>query len=190
MKADGEEPANTSYIRSSNVVTPSIQSRNSDHSPTGTNYFSTTSSSYDTENHWLEYHMTCIKSCPYDMILSSSFPFGIFIQVNGNYWLEEAQFYKEVYGNTGSGDELVRINPGEMSKQSVAQVYWKYFDADQPAGTTKDNLNYAYLSLNEWDEAIPVYTNFERYGTIEESNSNRFNILQSIAEAFECWVFL
>ena len=41
-----------------------------------------------------------------------------------------------------------------------------------------------------WQDAQPDNNNYERYGTIEESNSNRFNILQSIAEAFECWVFL
>jgi hypothetical protein len=46
------------------------------------------------------------------------------------------------------------------------------------------------MSTKKWSEAHPVYNNYERYGTIEESNSNRFNILQSIAEAFECWVFL
>ena len=190
LKNDGEEPADTTYVTNSDLVIPSIQSRNMDYKPTGTHYFETTKSFYDEENKWLEYDMTCIKSCPYEMILSSSFPFGIFIYVNGNYWLEEAQFYREVFGNTGSDNDIVRINPGEMDKQSVAQTYWKYFNAVQPSEVTKDSLEYVYSSLKEWDEAQPVYNNFERYGTIEESNSNRFNILQSIAEAFECWVFL
>lgn len=190
LKNDGEEPADTTYVTNPDLVIPSIQSRNIDYKPTGTHYFNTTKSFYDEENKWLEYDMTCIKSCPYEMILSSSFPFGIFIYVNGNYWLEEVQFYREVFGNTGSDNDIVRINPGEMDKQSVAQTYWKYFNAVQPDGVTKDSLEYVYSSLKEWDEAQPVYNNFERYGTIEESNSNRFNILQSIAEAFECWVFL
>lgn len=190
LKSDGEEPADTTYVTNSDLVIPSVQSRNMDYKPTGTHYFETTKSFYDEENKWLEYDMTCIKSCSYEMILSSSFPFGIFIYVNGNYWLEEAQFYREVFGNTGSDDQIVRINPGEMNKQSVAQTYWKYFNAVQPSEVTKDSLEYVYSSLKEWDEAQPVYNNFERYGTIEESNSNRFNILQSIAEAFECWVFL
>jgi len=83
---------------------------------------------------------------------------------------------------------LVRINPNELSCQSIAQVYWKYFASEQPEGTTKDTLVYKHVSLDEWDEARPVYNNFERYGTIEADNSNRFNILQSIAESFECWV--
>lgn len=190
MKDDGDEPANNSYISNPNLIIPSIQSRNMDYEPTGTNYFRITSSFYDAENQWLEYDMTCIKSCPYEMILSSSYPFGIFIRVNGNYWLEEIQFYREVFGNTGYSDETVRINPGEMDRQSVAQTYWKYFNAEQPDDVTEKNLEYVYMSTKEWDAARPVYNNYERYGTIEESNSNRFNILQSIAEAFECWVFL
>jgi hypothetical protein len=33
------------------------------------------------------------------------------------------------------------------------------------------------MSLDKWVDAIPVYNNFERYGTIEADNSNRFNIL-------------
>lgn len=190
MKDDGDEPANNNYITNPNSIIPSIQSRNMNYEPTGTNYFNITKSFYDDENQWLEYDMTCIKSCPYEMILSSSYPFGIFIQVTGNYWLEEAQFYREVFGNTGSSDEMVRINPGEMDRQSVAQTYWKYFNAEQPDDVTEKNLEYVYMSTKEWDAAHPVYNNYERYGTIEESNSNRFNILQSIAEAFECWVFL
>jgi len=38
-------------------------------------------------------------------------------------------------------------------------------------------LVYDHISIGEWDEAIPVYNDFERYGTIEADNSNRFNIL-------------
>jgi hypothetical protein len=33
------------------------------------------------------------------MILNSSHPFGIFIEAGGNYWLEEVQFFREVFGN-------------------------------------------------------------------------------------------
>ena len=187
-KADGEEPANTSYIKNPNLIHPSIQGRDRDYLPTGGEYFSIIKSKYDEEEHWLEYNMECIKSCPYEMILSSSSPFGLFIETTADYWIEEAQFYKEIYGNTGYSDEVIRIDPGKMNLQSIAQPVWKYFNAEQASDITKDTLQYVYTSLEEWDQAIPVYNNYERYGTIEESNSNRFNILQTIAEKFECWV--
>jgi len=54
--------------------------------------------------------LECIKACPYDEILSSSTPFGLFLTVGASVWLEEVQFFREVYG---AGD--VRINPGQMS---------------------------------------------------------------------------
>ena len=187
-RMDGDEPASAGNITSPNFFTPSIQSRR-DYDPTGTNYFRITNSFYDEEENWIEYDMTCIKSCPYEMILSTTQPFGIFLETSATCWLQEIQFFREIYGNTGESEEVVRINPGEMSRQAVAQTWWKYFNAEQEEGVTKDTLPYVYKSLHEWERARPVYNNYERYGTIEESQSNRFNILQSIAEAFECWVY-
>ena len=187
LKVDGEEPHDTDYVDRPGAVRPSIQGRDIDYNPTFDYYFEISDSRYVTNEKWLEYTMTCIKSCPYDKILDTSEPFGIFLEIGETYWLEEAQFYKEVYGENGEG-ELVRIDPNALSIQSVAQEQWKYFAADQPEGTTKDSLVYDHISIGPWDEAEPVYNDFERYGTIEADNSNRFNILQNIAEAFECWV--
>lgn len=187
-RMNGDEPSKQDYISNPNLINPYVQGRNSNYFPDGPLYFETTNSFYDSTNKWLEYDVTCIKSCPYDMILSSSYPFGIFLDVP-DCWIEEFQFFREVYGSTGYDEaETVRIDPGQMNLQSIAQVVWKYFNAEQPAGTTKNSLEYVYTSPFEWSGAVPVYNNFERYGTIEESNSNRFNILQTIAETFECWV--
>jgi hypothetical protein len=44
------------------------------------------------------------------MLLSTSYPFGLFLESNESYWLQEAQFYREIYGEDGEGN-LVRINP-------------------------------------------------------------------------------
>lgn len=170
------------------MIVPSIRSRNANYQPTGTNYFNIDSSSKDTTNHWIIYNLTCIKSCPFDGIISTSTPFGLFIQVDQDYWLEEAQFYREVWGTDSTGKE-VQIEPTQLSLQSVATTYWKYFDATQKADVTKDTLVYTQISIDEeWVGAAPVYNGYQKYGTIEISNSNRFNILQSIAETFECWV--
>lgn len=175
------------YVQNYNAVVPSIQSRDMDYNPTGIPYFRVMHEDSITDN-WLEYNLTCIKSCPYDMILSTSHPFGLFFNVSGSgYWLEEIQFYKEVYGEDSDGN-TVRIDPDSLSVQSIAQQYWKYFAAEQPEGTTKDSLEYEHISIGEWSGATPDYNGYQRYGTIEADNSNRFNILQSIAEVFQCWV--
>ena len=182
----------TPYINKSNAIEPSVRGRDPEtYIPNDIYYFLSEykqPSEDEPFDGWLEYTMTCVESCPYDMILSATHPFGLFLDVHGTgYWLEEIQFYKEIYGENGEGEE-VRIDPGQMNIQSVTTQYWKYFDANQPDGTTKDSLIYRHISIGEWSDAIPVYNDFQRYGTIEDDNSNRFNILQDIAESFECWV--
>ena len=176
------------YVKSYGSLQFSIMGRDPTHyEPNEEKYFEITKIDYNETTHWNEYILKCIKSCSYDDLDSSSAPFGMFLTTDNNYWLEEMQFYRKVEG-INSNNEKVRIDPGSLSIQSVAQQYWKYFDADQPEGTTKDNLEPLYVSLDEWSQAKPQYNDYQKYGTIEEDNSNRFNILQSIAEKFECWV--
>lgn len=194
-KQDGEEPGNTNYITDPESITPAISSRNIDYVPTSISYFLIKNKEWVPDDEekpngsgWLEYRMECIKSCSYDLILSTIQPFGIFIYSDFDCWIEEVQFFKEVYGNTGISDETIRINPGEMNLQSIIQPVWKYFYAEQSEEVTKNTLEYIYTSSEEWNEAQPVYNNYEKFASIEISQSNRFNILQTIAEAFGCWV--
>lgn len=194
LKSSGNEPGSTSdYVNvtsgdAMSTFQPSIQSRDINYVPTGTQYFQIVENgrSY-TEDYWNEYVMECCKSCSYDMLSSSESPFGIFLTTTAQYWIEDIQFYREVYGVNGDGIPT-RIDPNQLAIQSVAQQYWKYFWKDQDSGTTKDTLEYIYTSLSEWSDAIPQLNGYQRYGTIEADNSNRFNILQTIAETFECWV--
>lgn len=194
---EGQEAADSNYITDFSIITPSIESRDKNYNPTGEEYFELIETVQNGD--WLEYKMGCVKSCAYEKINSTFYPFGLFITFAQSCWVEEAQFFKETYGieiikQTDEEGVITyqeveaRIDPGKMDTSSVAQVVWKYFNAEQPEGTTANTLDYVYTSEEPWDEAIPVQNDFERYSTIEASNSNRFNILQSIAEAFECWV--
>ena len=171
------------YINDTNIFTPIIAKRSSSEP---------TTLAFEIKNkepvgNWIEYTMECIRSCPYDSLLTASDSCGIFLIVNTDsnniYWFEELQFFREIFDS-----EHNRINPDNMDAQSVATVVWQYFAADQPAGTTKNTLKYDYTSTNEWDEVTPVYNHYEKYSAIEADNSNRFNILQSIAENFRCWI--
>ena len=131
---------------------------------------------------WNEYRLTCLVPCAYgDLITTYSRPILSFKnEESDNIWIEEIQFFKEAYG-TRDGEE-VRINPNEVDIQSVSNTVYRYFDPEQDATSLKD------IEFIDGDDAEPVSNNFEKYGTIEESQSNRFNILQSIAETFECWI--
>ena len=161
---------------------PSIHDKTSDYQPTGDEYFTIIpSEEIDDENHWITYYMTCSKSCAYNKLDSIGLFFKVKNTTNTQAGILDIQFFKEVKNS----DETI-IEPGKMDTQSVARVVWRYFQEPE-AGTKKEDLEYIHTSIDEWSEATPVYNQYERYGTIEESQSNRFNILQSIAEKFECW---
>ena len=191
VKENSEEPFSANYITDSSIssfITPSICSRTIDHTPSGTDYFRIVDSpdNPSTNGNWVEYKMECVKSCSYNEILSTANPFGIFLTTTQSCFIEDIQFFKEIYGVDGKNNSI-RINPNEMATQSVAQPVWRYYKPNQKI-TSKNDLEYLNTSLTEWSEVKPVYNNFEKFGTIEVSQSNRFNILQTIAETFECWV--
>lgn len=159
-------------------IIPYIQTK------TGIPFFSTISNTFN--DGWNEYKLKCIKPCSYDNLLTINQCPVIHLQNNmgADYWLEEVQFFKEAYGEKVVDDQIVtvRINPNEMDVQSVVNVTYKFFDPEQEASTIDE------VEFISGENYTPVSNGFQRYGTIEESESNRFNILQTIAETFECWV--
>lgn len=91
----------------------------------------------------------------------------------------------------------VRINPGSFSAQSYANEIWRLYEAGQNVKDTKelvytysgskDGLD-TYLSQNS---IVPKYGpngKYEKVRSITGKQSNRFNLLQSLAETFEVWV--
>ena len=159
-------------------ITPIIENKD------GVLYFDEGEHSINGE--WTEYRLTCIKSCSYDNLISIQDKPQIVLKTEETCWIEEIQFFKETFGDKLNPDtqevERVRINPNEMDTQSIANEVYHFFDSKTTA-TSIDKIEFI-----DGEGAEPINNNFERYGTIEESQSNRFNILQSIAEAFQCWV--
>lgn len=187
LKGEGADPSQQPYISNFTTVIPSIQNRTGDYQPAGSECFQIVDQQINED--WIEFILECTQAKSYTELIAAAHPFGIFLEVKTPCWLEEAQFYQLIYGNKAyQTDEVVRIDPGEMDVQSVAQQKWNYFLAEQPEGITKDTLKYIWTSKEPWEEAEPSYNNFEKIRTIEAQQSNRFNILQSIAEAFECWI--
>lgn len=147
---------------------------------------------------WFEYELVCSKPIVRAKITTTRM--GLFVVPNSNCWLEEVQFFKAVESADGT-----RINPGEMDKQSVAREVSRYFLAEQPTSVQKPE-DIEFLSSgekdkngNDWfgagDAPIAQYPTdsdgnftYEKIRSITGKNSNRFNLLQSIAETFECWV--
>ena len=147
-------------------------------------FFTPTSSEND--GTYLIYHLTCIRSCPVSEFHTADQEMSVFIQTNiTNTWqFEDIQLFKAHYN---SDQEL--ISPNDTTIQGASSVVWKYYLASEENNNkTPETLNYAYTSTSEWSNLTPLYNTFEKVATIKESQSNRFNLLQTIAETFECWI--
>lgn len=112
---------------------------------------------------------------------------GIFITIPGNSWIQEIQFYQRVEGLNGKV-----IHLGDLETESIGTTYYKYFKPD-PSYKKEEDIKYLYCGTVEQSSYSPIYANknyaaFEKIGSITAKNSNRFNILQSISERFQCWI--
>lgn len=91
----------------------------------------------------------------------------------------------------------IRINPGSFSSQSYATEVWRLYEAHQNLDSG-DEITYTYSgSKAGLDIYISQHNIYPKYGpngkyekirSISGKQSNRFNLLQSLAETFEVWV--
>ena len=91
-----------------------------------------------------------------------------------------------VYSSTTS--YYKRINPGEMDSTSVATTYYHYYNHTTHTGTL-DLDDYLYVGTTDWaNKPLSAESNdFAKVRSITAKQSNRFNLLQTLAETFECW---
>ena len=135
---------------------------------------------------WIEYELKCTTSITRSEIITGvkidgeRYEIGFFVDSILAIWLEEAEFFPLVKGENGE-----RINPGHFDTLSAARVVYRYYDPDTLID--KENIKYLYSGEEPWNEAEEVSNGFTKIRSISAKNSNRFNILQSLAETFECW---
>ncbi len=91
----------------------------------------------------------------------------------------------------------IRINPGNFNAQSYANEVWRLYAASQDVESEKEIVyTYSgtksgldnYISQNSLYPKYGPNGKFEKIRSIEGKQSNRFNLLQSLAETFEVWV--
>lgn len=154
---------------------------------------------------WVEFIGTCKKSFSREEAREK---IGLFLLVTSTVrWLEAAEFFPLVMGEKKIEQtdltEPARINPGEMNVASVGKVVSKFYNYTQSIDpetgkrkyTNETEIPYIFVGGEDDDDFPsipttfkPIYnSNFEKIRTITVKNSNRFNILQTIAETFECW---
>lgn len=153
-----------------------------------TDFFTCINKQYYPDTNWVEYTLQCTIACSADEIKN----LGIFIKLknSASYWFEDVQFFKYIEGITSydEGAQKQRMNPGEINLQSIAVKTYKYFYADHPNIEDAKQLTYIYAGEQESENYPIQYNKYEKLATINVKESNRFNILQTIAETFKCWV--
>lgn len=158
-----------------------------------------TQNSVSKNGDWIEHIFTCNASLPKTKLLSDTY--GLIFtapRIEGGdfeaeYWIEEIQFFEEVkgevYDEDGKNPQEVRINPEEYETLGKNITFYNYYDP-KSSYTDEDDLEFLHSGPEDWNITglAKKSVGFEKRRKIAIKNSNRFNILQSLAETFECWV--
>lgn len=180
------------------VTRPAFQgwlgSYDKDYNPnTADQYFTFSEFELETDREgetWWRTVATCTKSATHLDIARGNV--GLFLyNPNGSpYWLKKAQFFPLVYGEAQDGT-IQQIDPGEFDTLAIVRQVYKYYSPNEnTAASSIDDIKFLYVGYEPWDDPnlVALYReNFEKVRSITGKNSNRFNLIQSLAEIFECW---
>lgn len=155
-------------------------------------YFTSSAGVKAAGSDWLEFTLTCQTSFSGADIYSKSI--GLFLNINTaqERYIEEVEFFKYVEGTNQQ-----RINPGDFDIEGMVNTTYVYYNHTKYGSVlSTDDIDFLYSGTEDWNRAIgdnvylsPVVNeNFCKIRSITAKNSNRFNILQSIAETFQCWI--
>lgn len=110
---------------------------------------------------------------------------GIFFETDiaGTYIFEQIDFFK-YYEQDG------KILYPETVPSAEAQTIYYYYDPNKNKdATSADEIQYEYVGASpSTDFSLKYDENCEKRRSYETEKTNRFNILQDLAELFECWI--
>ena len=154
-------------------------------------------------NNYIPYHYmigTAIKGVSNTVLTNPAEKIGIFIYTIDDtlktYYIQDIQLMRFIPdSNDPSGLTPILIGNIPVAASKSTEYYYV-----KPSGndTRDDIITYTSLDALRSDRNIdsqiainPIYNeDSEKYLTISASQSNCFNILQNIAETFECWIDL
>lgn len=98
------------------------------------------------------------------------------------YFLSDLQLFKTIYN---SDDELILPDTPITSEVKTKYIYFDLIEGE----TGEDAINYLYNDYVPDPTVTPIYDEeYNKIGSISGSESNCFNLLQDLAESFECWL--
>ena len=122
---------------------------------------------------------------------------GIFLTREDDepFYVKNLQFYKKVTTKDESGNEIIHTpeDGTDTALQAQVKIQYNYYSKNAEY-TSEEDLEYLYQGEEEQTDYIPYYGDsskpaeqYEKVRSIAAKESNRFNLLQSLCETFECW---
>lgn len=115
---------------------------------------------------------------------------GFFILCDTIYaWIEEVQFFKKVEAS----NELGFVTPNQFADDNPVNIRYNYYYPNSQYSSIND-ITFAYQGIIPQTSinGSPLYaaynSHFEKIRSISGKQSNRFNLLQNLAEQFGCWI--
>lgn len=191
VKHSGGSITNGSYVRllgNGGVSDRTILTFNTSISTSGSNSIV---SNFSEKNNYVFYSGTCASTVNYSTILSDYGDIRFYLGFSGTLNLIDCKVFKYRLDSNG---KLI-IPDLQEDSDSIIKTRYNFFlesEIPQTAYYTKQDLDIAESLLeDEIDAYHPVYSsNCEKVTSITGSKSNRFNLIQSLCEAFECWAKL
>lgn len=114
--------------------------------------------------------------------LDSSYTWGIKADRDGDLDLYIKGFM--VYPYLEKDEKIIR--PGDIVTESYVREVYSYY---KKPTSSDEKISFLTFDKRQDKNYIPQKTtNYEKIRSLNVSQSNRFNILQNIAELFECWI--
>lgn len=147
---------------------------------------------------WYSCTLTCLKALAKnfledaELVIKSTNPTETIIKII------ETRLYELIHGKDKDGNDII-LDLYDINSTDVAKKFYYYYyeDTSNPDGTAP----YIYKAQAPCPLYEPVYggwaksagatereySQFEKVRTIYGQQSNRFNLLQELAETFKCW---
>lgn len=111
-------------------------------------------------------------------------------------WIKSIQFFPEVsieVKDEQGNEKTPFICPYDIDTSTVVSIIHRYYNHTAAIAnkiSSIDDIKFLWSGTGTWDNNNLKYeqNNFVKKRSISVSKSNRFNILQTIAEQFECWI--
>ena len=133
-----------------------------------------------------QYKVSCKKNVSRKDLLEKKYALIISSTSTGEeettYFFEDVQFFKYIENNNEK-----MVSPGEEINAEAKIKYFYYYKPTEEI-TDESQVSFIYQGY----EPSPNYSaeyeeNYEKQRSIQASESNRFNLIQSLCETFECW---